>query len=180
MGFKDTFKKVVGIEEFDEDELEFDEEEVERAKEEIIKEEKEKAESEPEPAEEAPFIPAFNREKTTKKEEKKNMGTQSNKRYSANGTCGLKLIVIEPRGFEECKTLADNLRDKKPIIVKLEHLETEVAKKIFDFLSGAAYALDGKVSKISNNIFLFTPDNVSIAESRSERPTPPSEQSPWG
>lgn len=179
MGFKDTFKKVVGIEEFDEDELEVDETEIERVKEELVKEDKEKAEKE-KPATETPFIPAFNRDKTTKTEEKKNMTSQSNRKYSVGNTCSLKLIVIEPRGFEECKTLVDNLKDKKPIIVKLEHLETDLAKKIFDFLNGAVYALNGKVSKISNNIFLFAPDNVGIAESKNERPTPPSEQSPWG
>ena len=79
------------------------------------------------------------------------------------GTNSLKLILIEPNSFDECPKLVDSLKSRKPIIINLEKLETETARKIFDFLSGATYALDGNVQKIANNIFIFTPDNVSVA-----------------
>ena len=80
----------------------------------------------------------------------------------------MKLIVNEPKAFDECSKIVDNLRNQKPIIMNLEKLETEVAKRIFDFVSGATYALDGSVQKVANNIFVFAPDNVDIASNIEE------------
>lgn len=73
-----------------------------------------------------------------------------------------KLVVIEPRNFDECPKLVDNLKNKKPIIINLERIDSEVARKIFDFLSGATYALDGNVQRVANNIFIFAPENVDV------------------
>lgn len=74
-----------------------------------------------------------------------------------------KMVVIEPRGFDECPKLVDSLKAKKPIIINLEKIESDTARKIFDFLSGATYALNGNVQKVANNIFLFAPENVDVA-----------------
>jgi cell division inhibitor SepF len=73
-----------------------------------------------------------------------------------------KLVVIEPRSFDECPKLVDNLKGKKPVIVNLEKIEADTARKIFDFLSGATYALDGNVQRVANNIFIFAPENVDV------------------
>ena len=74
----------------------------------------------------------------------------------------LNMIVIEPKSFDECPRLVDSLKGKKPVIINLEKVESETARKIFDFLSGATYALSGNVQKVSANIFLFAPENVDI------------------
>jgi cell division inhibitor SepF len=74
-----------------------------------------------------------------------------------------KMIVVEPSGFDDSPRLVDNLKAKKPVIINLENLETDVARKIFDFLSGATYALNGNVQKVANNIFVFVPENVDVA-----------------
>ncbi len=73
-----------------------------------------------------------------------------------------KLVVTEPKTFDECPKLVDNLKSKKPVIINLEKLENETARKIFDFLSGATYALDGNVQKVANNIFVFAPESVDV------------------
>ncbi|HPO04248.1 MAG TPA: cell division protein SepF [Bacillota bacterium] len=78
------------------------------------------------------------------------------------GANQFKLIVIEPSGFDECPRLVDSLKAKKPVIINLEKIETDTARKIFDFLSGATYALNGNVQKIANNIFIFAPENVDV------------------
>ena len=80
------------------------------------------------------------------------------------GSNSLKLILIEPKGFEDCSKLVDSLKARKPIIINLENLERDIARKIFDFLNGATYALNGNVQKIANNIFIFTPENVDVAQ----------------
>lgn len=83
----------------------------------------------------------------------------------SGNTSSLKLIVIEPKSFDECSKLVDNLKSRKPVIINLEKIDTDVARKIFDFLSGATYALNGNVQKIANNIFVFAPENVGISSS---------------
>ena len=80
----------------------------------------------------------------------------------ATGPNQFKMIVIEPQGFDECPKLVDSLKAKKPIIINLEKIETDTARKIFDFLSGATYALNGNVQKVANNIFIFAPENVDV------------------
>lgn len=79
------------------------------------------------------------------------------------GNRSMKLMVIEPASFEEAPRLVDSLKDRKPVILNLESLDQDVARKIFDFLSGAIYALNGNIQKIANNIFVFAPDNVDIS-----------------
>lgn len=74
----------------------------------------------------------------------------------------LKLVVIDPKSFDESPKLVDSLKSKKPVILNLESIDTETARKIFDFMSGATYALNGKVQRVSNNIFIFAPENVDV------------------
>ena len=84
-----------------------------------------------------------------------------NKNITSN-TNQFKMVVIEPKGFDECPKLVDNLKAKKPVIINLEKVESDNARKIFDFLSGATYALNGNVQKVANNIFIFAPENVDV------------------
>jgi FtsZ-interacting cell division protein YlmF len=76
-----------------------------------------------------------------------------------------KIVVVEPKLFEDSTKLVDNLKARKPVIINLEKIETDTARKIFDFLSGATYALSGNVQKIANNIFVFLPENVDVTTS---------------
>ena len=73
------------------------------------------------------------------------------------------MVVIEPKSFDESPKLVDNLKAKKPVIINLEKVESDTARKIFDFLSGATYALNGNVQKVANNIFVFAPENVDVS-----------------
>lgn len=81
---------------------------------------------------------------------------------AAPNTNQFKMVVIEPKVFDECPKLVDNLKAKKPVIINLEKVESDTARKIFDFLSGATYALNGNVQKVANNIFIFAPENVDV------------------
>ena len=85
-------------------------------------------------------------------------------------TNAFKLVVIEPKGFDECSKLVDSLKSRKPIIVNLEQLDSDTARKIFDFLGGATYALNGNVQKVANNIFVFAPENVAIFAEGDNKP----------
>ena len=101
-------------------------------------------------------------------------------RVSINGTSAFKLVVIEPKSFDECPKLVDSLKGRRPVIINLEKVETETAKKIFDFLSGATYALDGNVQKVASNIFIFAPASVDIAANHEDKGfTFNSSKNPW-
>ncbi|MDR0853837.1 MAG: cell division protein SepF [Clostridiales Family XIII bacterium] len=78
-------------------------------------------------------------------------------------TRGYKIVVIEPKSFEECPKLVDSIKGRKPVIINLEAVPTDTARKIFDFLSGGTYALNGKVQKIAQNIFVFLPENIDVS-----------------
>jgi cell division inhibitor SepF len=74
-----------------------------------------------------------------------------------------RVVVTDPRSFEEVVSIADNLKNRCSVVINLEQADTELAKRVVDFLSGATYALNGNMQKVGNGIFLFVPSNVDIA-----------------
>ena len=96
-------------------------------------------------------------------------------------TTEFQIIVIEPKAFDECPKLVDDLKSRKPVIINLEHIENDTARKIFDFLSGATYALNGNVQKIAQNIFVFLPENVNVQSGTNQQGYRYGEEkeSPW-
>lgn len=74
----------------------------------------------------------------------------------------VKVIVMEPTSFEESQGIADQLRNRRSVIVNLENVDRNLAKRIVDFVSGATYALGGNLQKVGSGIFLFVPTNVDI------------------
>ena len=79
-----------------------------------------------------------------------------------NATTQFKVVVIQPETFDEAKDIADHLKEKKPVVINLELMDKDTARKIFDFLNGAIYALGGSVQRVANNIYLIAPYNVTI------------------
>ena len=160
MGFMDKFKEVIGIEEVEDDEVEEVEEKENKP---LVP--RQSATPAAAPRTQASSVP------TAK-------APQSGNRF----TSAMKMVVIEPQGFDESPKLVDNLKAKKPVIINLENLETDTARKIFDFLSGATYALNGNVQKVANNIFVFAPENVSVDyknEQKASERAAEGMKSPW-
>ena len=81
---------------------------------------------------------------------------------------GSKMILLEPRAFSEAQTIADYLKGRDTVVVNLKRVTPEIAKRIVDFLSGAAYAIGGDLQKLGSGIFLCTPNNVNVEEKMSE------------
>lgn len=74
----------------------------------------------------------------------------------------VRVVVVEPRQFDDVQEIADHLRNRKPVIVNLEDVDNDLARRIVDFLSGAVYAVSGAMQKVGGGIFLFVPSNVDI------------------
>jgi cell division inhibitor SepF len=81
----------------------------------------------------------------------------------ANSNKAVKMIIIEPTNFEEVQNIVDDLKNRQTVILNLEDTDKITARRIADFLSGAIYALDGAMQKVSGSIFLFTPANIEVS-----------------
>lgn len=73
------------------------------------------------------------------------------------GAKPIRIIIIEPTEFEEVRTYVDHLKNKHPLIVRLNHMDIHEARRIVDFMSGATYAIDGNMQKLGDMIFSLHP-----------------------
>ncbi|MDD5823547.1 MAG: cell division protein SepF [Firmicutes bacterium] len=163
MGFGDTMKKLIGIDDDDNyDDIDITQEEIDLERKRIMKAE---APSSPAPrAIDEPMSTGISQRADNPYNIVEPMMNAKpvERRASMNGSGPFKMVVIEPKHFDECSKLVDNLKARKPIIINLEKVETDLARKMFDFLSGATYALSGNVQRVTQNIFIFAPANVDI------------------
>ena len=75
----------------------------------------------------------------------------------------VKMVITQPTSFEQSEEICNYLKEKKSVIVNLEYVNKDVARRIVDFISGSVHALDGHIQKVSNAIFLVAPVNYDIA-----------------
>ncbi|MBE3596268.1 MAG: cell division protein SepF [Hydrogenibacillus sp.] len=73
-----------------------------------------------------------------------------------------KVVLIEPRSFNEVKEMADHLRARRTVIVNLHRIRPEHLQRMKDFLSGAVYVLDGVISRLGEDVYLLAPDQVDV------------------
>ena len=83
-------------------------------------------------------------------------------------TASSKVVLCEPRTFEEAQQIADNIVNKRAVVINLQRVEPYEAKRIVDFLSGTVYAVDGIIQRLGSQTFLCAPDNVDVSGSISE------------
>lgn len=74
----------------------------------------------------------------------------------------VKLVVYVPEKYDEVTELVTDLKSRKLVVLNLEHTPKEIKRKIFDFVNGAIFALEGNIQKISKDIFVVAPNNVEI------------------
>ena len=75
----------------------------------------------------------------------------------------MQVIIHKPDRFDDSvKDIAENLRSKHAVVLNLEGVNKDIARRLVDFLSGCAYALDGKIKKIAIATYLITPYNMDI------------------
>ncbi|MCO4850910.1 cell division protein SepF [Bacillus vallismortis] len=79
-----------------------------------------------------------------------------------------KVVLSEPRVYAEAQEIADHLKNRRAVVVNLQRIQHDQAKRIVDFLSGTVYAIGGDIQRIGSDIFLCTPDNVDVSGTISE------------
>ena len=71
-------------------------------------------------------------------------------------------MLVKPERFENAAEIADHLRDKRTVVLNLEQTNKDIARRLIDFLSGVAYAQEGKIKKVAVNTYIITPYNVDL------------------
>ena len=95
-------------------------------------------------------------------EERKIWGKRNSKVVNMPQIQQIKMVISQPTSFEQSESICDLLKEKKSVIVNLEYVNKDVARRIIDVISGAVHALDGHMQKVSNSIFLIAPYNYDI------------------
>lgn len=87
---------------------------------------------------------------------------RGNKVVNINTTTQLAVVLVKPDRFENAAEIADHLKDKRTVVLNLEQTNKDIARRLVDFLSGVAYANEGKIKKVANSTYIITPYNVDI------------------
>ena len=87
---------------------------------------------------------------------------RSSKVVNIHATTQLKVVLVKPERFENASEIADHLREKRTVVLNLESTNKDSARRLIDFLSGVAYAGDGKIKKVSANTYIITPYSVDL------------------
>lgn len=85
-----------------------------------------------------------------------------NKVVNIHATAQLKVVLVKPERFENASEIADHLREKRTVVMNLESANKDIARRLVDFLSGVAYAGDGKIKKVAANTYIITPYSVDL------------------
>jgi cell division inhibitor SepF len=90
------------------------------------------------------------------------LDTKRDKVVNIHATTQLSVVLVKPERFENAAEIADHLREKRTVVLNLESTNRDIARRLIDFLSGVAYANEGKIKKVANSTYIITPFNVEI------------------
>ena len=88
--------------------------------------------------------------------------TTDSKVVNIHTTAQMQVVLVKPDRFDNVSEIAEHLRSKHAVVLNLEATNKDIARRLVDFLSGCAYALDGKIKKIAISTYIITPYNVDI------------------
>ena len=112
-----------------------------------------------EPAKESRSL--FDDRKEERREERRSED-RHNKVVNIHATTQLKVVLVKPERFENASEIADHLKEKRTVVLNLESTNKDVARRLIDFLSGVAYAGEGKIKKVAANTYIIPPYSVDI------------------
>ena len=95
-------------------------------------------------------------------EEKKSFIKRNSKVVAMPQSQSVRMVISQPTSFEQSEEICGFLKEKKSVVVNLEYVNKDVARRIVDFISGGVYSLDAHIQKVSNSIFLIAPTNYEI------------------
>ena len=107
-------------------------------------------------------FPEVQRKESPFEERRNRAEDRRNKVVNIHATTQLKVVLVKPERFENASEIADHLKDKRTVVLNLESTNKDIARRLIDFLSGVAYAGEGKIKKVAANTYIITPYHVDI------------------
>lgn len=104
-------------------------------------------------------MPSFEAEE---RPERPSRRQKSDKVLNIHTTAQLQVVLVKPERYEEAAAIADNLNEKRTVVLNLESTNRDVARRLLDFLSGVAYANNGQIKRVANSTYIITPYNVDV------------------
>ena len=101
-------------------------------------------------------------ERREERREDRRSEDRHNKVVNIHATTQLKVVLVKPERFENASEIADHLKEKRTVVLNLESTNKDVARRLIDFLSGVAYAGEGKIKKVAANTYIITPYHVEL------------------
>ncbi len=98
----------------------------------------------------------------SRRSERKASAERGGKVVNIHATTQLKVVLVKPERFENASEIADHLKEKRTVVINLESTHKDIARRLIDFLSGVAYAGEGKIKKVAANTYIITPYHVDI------------------
>ena len=86
----------------------------------------------------------------------------NNKVVNIHTNSSMKIVVHEPLSYDEAPAIVDDLKSRKAVVVNFEQLDVAIKRQIFDFINGGLYAMEGKIQKVTKDIFILAPTNIEI------------------
>ena len=87
---------------------------------------------------------------------------RGDKVVNIHATTQFQVVLVKPERYEEAANIADNLNEKRTVVLNLEATNKDIARRLLDFLSGVAYANDGQIKRVANSTYIITPYNVDV------------------
>lgn len=103
-----------------------------------------------------------NEEINTEMEEKFISSKKKNKVVSIHSASTAKVIIIKPKEYDDVTDVSDHFKSRKIVVVNTSELDTKVAQRVLDFMSGASYALDGELQQIEKGVYILAPSNIEV------------------
>ena len=155
MGFFDKVKEIIGDDEDDFDEY-YDESSSFSS---AAPARSERAERERSFERMSPSVP----DRDERMERSPRVGRRNNDRVvNIHTTAQLQVVLVKPEKYEEAAQIADNLNERRTVVLNLESTNRDIARRLLDFLSGVAYANNGQIKRVANSTYIITPYNVDV------------------
>ncbi|MBR5502392.1 MAG: cell division protein SepF [Oscillospiraceae bacterium] len=87
---------------------------------------------------------------------------KDDKIVNINATTQLEVVLVKPEAYADGSIVADHLMNRRTVVLNLESTNKEVSRRLLDFISGVAYAINGQIKRIANSTFIVTPYNVGV------------------
>lgn len=107
----------------------------------------------------------FESRKQSRNQQFSNVGSNVVSLHTQKNT---RMVLCEPKSYDEAQAIADEIRNRKSVVVNLQRVQSDLGLRIVDFLSGTVYALSGSISKLGPNIYLCAPETVEVQGSITE------------